>query len=207
MRVGIYGGSFSPPHLGHVRLAETFLSSLELDKLIIIPAGTPPHKMIDGGANGAERIEMCRAAFSGISENVVISDYEAYRTDPCYTVDTLRHFSGKDELFMLCGSDMFLTLDRWRDPEGIFSLCTVVCGTRADDEDTRNALEDAKKRYLEVYGKDTVIMNFDPIEVSSTEVRASLKCGVRPDTIGDEVFDIIKRLGLYGYRGESSEKF
>ena len=52
MRVGIYGGSFSPPHLGHVRLAEEFLSQLQLDRLIVIPAGVPPHKMIDGGADG-----------------------------------------------------------------------------------------------------------------------------------------------------------
>ncbi len=202
MRIGIYGGSFSPPHAGHVKLAERFLEVMELDRLIIIPAGNPPHKKIDGGADGGMRMEMCTAAFSGISPKVEVSDFEAYRTDPCYTVDTLRHFAGEGELFMLCGSDMFLTLDRWRDPAGIFSLCTVVCGTRVDDAEMRCALEKAKNTYSRRYNAHTVIMDFDPVEVSSTEIRESLDAGVKSESISDGVFDIIRKYGLYGYKKE-----
>jgi len=202
MRVGIYGGSFSPPHKGHERLAEEFLRQMKLDKLIVIPAGTPPHKKIDGSADGAQRLEMCRAAFSGISTKVEISDYEAYRTDPCYTVETLRHFSSEGELFMLCGSDMFLTLDSWRDPEGIFSLCTVVCGARADDAGTRNALEAAQRMYMEKYGVRTVIMDFVPVDVSSTQIRKALGAGEKPDHIADEVHEVIRKYGLYGCEKE-----
>ena len=202
MRVGIYGGSFSPPHLGHVRLAEEFLSQLKLDKLLVIPAGIPPHKIIDGGADAVARLEMCRAAFPDISPRIEVSDFEVYRTDPCYTVDTLRHFSGEDELFMLCGSDMFLTLDSWRDPAGIFSLCTVVCGTRVDDTEIRDALLAKAETYHESFGAHTVIMDFVPVEVSSTDIRDSLANGEKPDYISDAVFEVIRHSGLYGYKKE-----
>lgn len=198
MKIGIYGGSFSPPHLGHVHLAQRFLSEMRLDRLIVIPAGNPPHKKLDDGVSGELRLEMCKVAFSKLSERVEVSDYEAYRTDPCYTVDTLRHFSCEGELFMLCGSDMFLTLDRWRDPEGIFGLCTVVCGTRTDDAETGKRLADAAASYEIRYGARTVIMDFDPIEVSSTEVREALRMGIHPVGLDEGVYEIIKRYGLYG---------
>ncbi len=203
MRIGIYGGSFSPPHLGHTRLAEEFLRVAELDRLIIMPAGNPPHKRIDGGADANMRLEMCMAAFSGISDKVEVSDYEVFRTDPCYTVDTLRHFFGEGELYMLCGSDMFLTLDRWRDPEGIFSLCTVVCGARVDDDETKNALFTAAENYSERFGAKCIVMDIDPIEVSSTKVRRDIAMGIRPDGISDGVFAIIEKHGLYGYERDA----
>lgn len=200
MRIGIYGGSFSPPHLGHAKLAEEFLGAAELDRLIIIPAGNPPHKMIDSGADPEMRLAMCRAAFAGISDKTEISDYEAYRTDPCYTVDTLRHFSDEGELFMLCGSDMFLTLDSWRDPEGIFSLCTVVCGSRVDDDGVRAELSAKEKTYREKYGARCIVIDIDPVEVSSSGIRKGLGEGIRPEGLCDGVFDIIERYGLYGYK-------
>ena len=203
MRIGIYGGSFSPPHAGHLHLAREFLRQMQLDRLLVIPTGVPPHKKIDGGADGLQRLEMCRAAFSGISPEVEVSDYEARRTDPCYTVDTLRHFSAEGELFMLCGSDMFLTLDRWRDPEGIFSLCTVVCGTRLDDRETRDALLTAAERYREKYGARTFVMDLIPVEISSTEIRDSLCAGNKPECISDDVFEVIRKYGLYGCEKEN----
>ncbi len=199
MKIGIYGGSFSPPHDGHTKLAIHFLESMELDRLIIIPAGNPPHKKIDGGADGAMRLEMCRAAFLPLSEKIEVSDYEADRTDPCYTVDTLRHFAGDGELYMLCGSDMFLTLDTWRLPDEIFRLATVVCGTRVDDGETVAALEAAAEKYCREYGAKTVIMEFDPVEISSTELREKLLKGECPDGLCHGVMDIIRKQGLYGF--------
>lgn len=202
MRIGIYGGSFSPPHTGHISLAEEFIRFAELDRLLVMPAGNPPHKKIDGGADAAARLEMCRAAFSNISPRVEVSEYEAVRTDPCYTVDTLRHFSSEGDLFLLCGSDMFLTLDRWRDPCGIFSLCTVVCGTRVDDVKTRDALATAAESYRKNFGAEVMVMDHSPVEVSSTAVREALGRGEKPQEITDEVFGVIERLGLYGYKKE-----
>lgn len=206
MRVGIYGGSFSPPHAGHVRLAETFLREMRLDRLIVMPAGIPPHKELDGGADAEARYEMCRIAFGGISDRVEISDYEVLRREPCYTVDTLRRFSGEGELFMLCGSDMFLTLEQWREPEKIFALCTVVCGTRVAEARNAEALDGANEKYRRKYGASTVIMDFEPIEVSSTEIRDSLLLGAKPDCICDGVFELIRSRGLYDWgKGKANE--
>lgn len=205
MKIGIYGGSFSPPHKGHEKLAMHFLEAMELDRLIIIPAGNPPHKRIDGGADGAIRLEMCRAAFLPLSDRIEVSDYEAYRTDPCYTVDTLRHFAPEGELFMLCGSDMFLTLDSWRDPAGIFSLATVVCGNRTDDPVVGASLCVKAMEYMKTFGGNVEIMNFEPLEISSTGIRNALAADEKPCGISDSVYEIIVRDGLYGCGGDPHE--
>ena len=202
MKIGIYGGSFSPPHAGHIRLAESFADRMKLDRLLIIPAGVPPHKMIDGGADGQMRYEMCKAAFLPVSPDIEVSDFEVFRTDPCYTVDTLRRFSQEGELYMLCGSDMFLSLEKWRSPEEIFRLAAVVCGTRVDSDETRDALHTAAERYRDVFGARCTVMEFEPIEISSTDVREKLRQGERPAGITDGVFEIIQRHGLYGYGKE-----
>ena len=204
MKIGIYGGSFSPPHKGHAKLAMHFLEAMELDRLIIIPTGNPPHKKIDGGADGAARLEMCRAAFLPLSDKIEVSDYEALRTDPCYTVDTLRHFATEGELYMLCGSDMFLTLGSWRDPQGIFDLATVVCGNRTDDPVTEAQLYVTAVKYMKAYGGNAEIMKFDPVEVSSTAIRAELARGEKPHEITDAVYDLIVENELYGW-GEGTD--
>ncbi len=201
MKIGIYGGSFSPPHLGHMKLARAFLDFAELDRLYVVPAGVPPHKVLNSGADGNARLEMCRAAFLPLSDKISVSDFEVYRTDPCYTVDTLSHFAPEGELYMLCGSDMFLTLDKWRVPERIFELAAVVCGARVDDPKTEFALENAAEKYRRIYGARCSIMEFDPIEISSTAVREELKCGGCPSGITAEVFGLIAELGLYGFDG------
>lgn len=197
-RIGIYGGSFSPPHAGHVKLAEAFLASFRLDRLLVIPSGNPPHKRIDGGADGKSRVDMCRAAFLPLSDKIEVSELEAFRTDPCYTVDTLRHYSSEGELYMLCGSDMFLTLESWREPEEIFRLSTVVGGARIDDSDTATAMNEAADRYRRRFGAVCHVMEFEPIELSSTSIRHELETGKKPEGICDGVFEIIKSRGLYG---------
>lgn len=202
MKIGIYGGSFSPPHAGHMKLAEEFIRRMKLDRLIIVPAGVPPHKRIDGSADGQIRYDMCKAAFLPLSDKVEVSDFEAFRTDPCYTVDTLRHFSSEGELYMLCGSDMFVSLPSWRSPQEIFSLATVVCGARTGGGEGREFLTDAAEVYCDVYDARCVIMEFDPVEVSSTQIRREISLGIKPQALADEVYDIICKNGLYGYRNE-----
>ena len=113
MRVGIYGGTFSPVHNGHVAAAKAFMEQMWLDILYVIPTGTSPHKEMDGEATGADRLEMCRLAFADV-EGVIVSDCEIRRSGKSYTVDTLREFYAPEHrLFLLCGTDMMLTLDTW----------------------------------------------------------------------------------------------
>ena len=126
MRIGIYGGSFSPVHNGHVAAAKAFMEQMWLDLLYIIPAGIPPHKQLKGDVNAWQRLKMCELAFQDV-DGVLISDIEIRREGKSFTVDTLRAFAREEHrLFLLMGTDMLLTLDSWRESEEIFRLCYPV---------------------------------------------------------------------------------
>ena len=126
MRIGIYGGTFSPPHNGHIAAAKAFMEQMWLDLLYIIPAALPPHKEMEVAVSAVDRLQMCRRAFSGM-EGVWVSDLEILRGGKSYTSDTLRELCGADRrLFLLCGTDMILTLDSWHEPEEIFRLSYPV---------------------------------------------------------------------------------
>ena len=198
-RTGIFGGTFSPPHRGHIRAAAAFASEMELDRLLVIPACIPPHKSIDDPGPDL-RLEMTRAAFSdnaGFSIPVEVSDYEIQKSGVSYTVDTLEHFSAADtELFLLCGGDMFESLESWREPERIFSLVSVVGIMREDGtaQDMRNYAE----RYREKYGAKCYVLGERAFEVSSTLLRTMIRRGENTEEyLCPEVRRIIEREGLY----------
>ena len=139
LRVGIYGGTFAPVHIGHVQAAKAFMEQMKLDYLFIIPTALPPHKQIDEGDDPIHRLRMCELAFEGV-EGVVISDVEIKRGGKSYTYDTLVELSRPDtRLFLLCGTDMVLTFDQWYRFEDIFKLCyptyaptcSNICPSRA----------------------------------------------------------------------------
>lgn len=135
-KIGLYGGTFSPPHYGHIRAAESFISGVELDELYVMPANIPPHKMIDAGDDPKIRLEMCRAAFGDIPK-VTVSDYEIEKSGVSYTIDTLEHLTENgEEVYLLCGDDMFLTLESWRRGEDILRTANIVLMRRYDGDDT-----------------------------------------------------------------------
>lgn len=181
MRIGIYGGSFSPVHSGHVAAAKAFMEQMWLDLLYIVPAGIPPHKQIAGGADAWQRLKMCELAFADM-EGVVISDMEIRREGPSYTVDTLRQISRMcDEdsrLFLLMGTDMLLTLDRWVQPEEIFRLSYPVYMRREGNDPILDSRIVAKiGEYQQKYGKVVRRIVGDPVVVSSTQVRRAIAEG------------------------------
>ena len=133
LRVGIYGGAFAPIHIGHVEAAKAFIEQMWLDVLFVVPTGKSPHKEMDTTASDKDRIEMCRRAFEGV-EGVIVSDVEIRRGDTSYSIETLRSFTDDDRrLFMLCGTDMMLTLGEWHDADEIFRLCYPVYIRREED--------------------------------------------------------------------------
>ena len=152
MRIGIYGGSFSPVHNGHVAAAKAFMEQMWLDVLYIIPAGIPPHKQMEGDANAWQRLKMCELAFEGM-DGVLISDLEMRREGKSYTVDTLRHLSDSDRrLFLLCGTDMILTLDQWKDPDEIFRLAYPTYIRREEDAELDEKLVEKITEYRNKLG-------------------------------------------------------
>lgn len=176
-RIGIYGGTFSPPHNGHLAAARAFMEQMWLDILYVIPDALPPHKEMADPVPAADRLEMCRLAFGGM-EGVYVSDMEIRRGGKSYTVDTLRELSGKDRrLFLLCGTDMVLTLDEWREPEEIFRLCYPVYIRREADPSLDGLLIRKIAEYHEKYGKVVRRIVTEPLAVSSSDIRKKLRAG------------------------------
>lgn len=148
-----------------------------LDFLFVIPAAIPPHKEMEYEVSAAHRLEMTRLAFSGI-EGVYVSDMEIARGGKSYTVDTLRELSGDDRrLFLLCGTDMVLTLDEWRSPEEIFRLCYPVYIRRDKDPSLDAPLIAKIAEYRQKYGKVVRKIVTEPVELSSHDVREALAAG------------------------------
>ncbi|MBR2295857.1 MAG: nicotinate (nicotinamide) nucleotide adenylyltransferase, partial [Clostridia bacterium] len=136
MKIGIYGGTFDPPHNGHVNACKSFVNAIQMDKLYVIPTSIPPHKQRESSVSGDDRYEMARLAFSEISDKIELSRIELERSGKSYTADTLRYFKaqGAKEIFLLCGTDMLVTLDEWYDFEYIFRSATIVYIRRESDQ-------------------------------------------------------------------------
>ena len=177
LRIGIYGGTFSPPHKGHIAAAKAFMEQMWLDILYVIPTATPPHKEMEIEVCAKDRLEMCRLAFEEL-DGVCVSDLEIARGGKSYTVETLRELSGEDRrLFFLCGTDMMLTLDRWREPEEIFRLCYPVYIRRDNDRSLDAVIIDKIAQYQRDYGKVVRRIVADPIEISSSQIRQMITNG------------------------------
>ena len=173
-RVGIYGGTFAPPHVGHVEAARAFMKQMRLDYLFVIPAAIPPHKQLDFEVDAFHRLAMCDLAFSGI-DGVIVSDIELRRGGVSYTVDTLRELTAPDtRLFLFCGTDMFLTLDQWYCADEIFKLCYPIYIRRENDQFITNKILKKIGEYTEKYNAVVRRVVTDPIELSSSRVRKTL---------------------------------
>ena len=203
MRIVVYGGSFDPPHLGHLRAAMASSEYFAPDRFLVIPACQPPHKELSGGSPGAgERLEMCRLCFGNIP-NCTVSDLELRRGGKSYTADTisaLREEHPEAEIVLLMGTDMFESLDKWVRAEYIIKNVTV--GVFARDEGELDGIM-AKKAELESgFGARVEIVKTEPFAASSTEIRAALpKRGGTPLLTG-EVYAYIVRNRLYGVRAD-----
>lgn len=196
-KIGLFGGTFSPPHLGHVHAVRTMFKNIPLDKIIVMPTAIPPHKVKISEDTPALRLEMCRAAFGDIP-NVEVSDFEITKGGISYTYETLEYLSRSGrEIHFLCGTDMFLTLGSWKRPEKIFEFAKIVCVSRysADSDE----LERQKIEYKNTFSADVTIIEAEPFEISSTEVRKRIKNGEDlVNFLPEKVIEIIKRENLYG---------
>lgn len=128
LRVGVFGGTFDPPHLGHLCIAQEVAEAAELDRILWIPARRPPHKLDQAITPGPIRAEMVAAAIRG-NPAFELSEVELNRTGVSYTVDTLRHLKEEHpdwELFLLLGADQVAELGAWHQPDEIGRMATVL---------------------------------------------------------------------------------
>jgi len=195
-RVGILGGTFNPPHIGHLICAQEAHEQLDLDVVTLIPVHTPPHKEAGDDPGVEHRIELCRllVAHDG---RLAVSRLEADRPGPSFTVDTLTELHEAhpgDDLIFIVGGDMARSLPSWREPERILELATLAVAEREGVGRT-----DIAETLAPLHGADRVVFFDMPrIDVSSTRVRERVAAG-RPVRylVSDAVERYIATQGLY----------
>ena len=200
MNIGIYGGTFDPPHRGHMEAARAAIAVLGLDKLIFMPAKQPPHKPLSvESAAPEQRLAMTELMADGLllPDVVEVSDLELSREGKSYTVDTLRILRKQypeDRLWLLMGTDMFLSLQTWKEAETIMKLAGIAAFARTES-DSGEMLEIQGNWLSETYGAKVCIVQLPQIrEISSTQARAQ-KSG---EGLWPPVWGYILREGLYG---------
>ena len=191
MRIGVFGGTFDPPHVGHLLVASDAREALNLDRLIFVPTGAQPFKVDRPPvASGQDRVEMLRLAVAD-DANYVVDDAEINRKGLSFTVDTLEHLAGRhagSQLFFLLGQDSLAGFPQWRNPKRILELATLAVVTRSDSPDAgagRNA-------------EGIIMVSTRRIDVSSTEVRERLRGGKSiKGFVPESVERFIDARGLY----------
>lgn len=206
MKIGIFGGTFNPPHKGHTRMVEKMAEELELDKVLIIPNKIPTHKRCDQLADNRDRVNMCKIAFKNprfeISTMEMDRDTDSYTI---YTIEQLRKKYPNDDLYLIIGSDMFLIFHKWYKHKEILEQCTVCVACR-DNDDSIQQLRAYAFEQLGVYmpkldGKNIHISLLDAYEVSSSEIRDRISSERSLYGLVDpEIIEYMETNKLYGYK-------
>ncbi|MBQ6839919.1 MAG: nicotinate (nicotinamide) nucleotide adenylyltransferase [Oscillospiraceae bacterium] len=198
-RIGIYGGTFNPPHIGHIQAAKYARQALKLDKILMIPSCQPPHKELTGGAdNPDQRLEMLRLCLDG-EERIQVCDLELARGGKSYTVDTvlqLRKLYPDAELVLCMGSDMFGIFHQWKDHITILenaSLAVFCRGIKGEGE-----IISREKASLEQDGAKVYVVENPVVSISSTDLRRLLAFRCADPFLDPAVKEYICENGLYG---------
>jgi len=196
-RIGILGGSFNPPHLGHLVCASEAAAQLDLDRVLLTPVAAPPHKRAEHDPGPEQRLALCRLAVDG-DERLGICDLEVRRGGPSYTVDTLRELherSPEDHLTFIVGGDIALGLPAWREPEAVLGLARLAVAERSGA-----GRGDVVQRLAEAFPEAPAPLFFDMprMDISSSQIRRRVAQG-RPIRylVPDPVAEQIARERLY----------
>jgi nicotinate-nucleotide adenylyltransferase len=205
LRLGLLGGTFNPPHIGHLICAQEALLAFGLERVLLVPAGVPPHKRVEGDPGPEQRVAMCEAAVAG-DERLAVSRADVDRDGPAYTVELLRALraaSPGDEHFFIVGGDMAHSLPTWREPEDVLSLAMLAVAEREGV-----ARDDIAERLAGLRGAAERVAFFamPRIDVSSSLIRRRVAAGLPVRyLVPDAVADHIGRHGLYAaYPGASA---
>ena len=204
MKIGVYGGTYNPPHLGHLAAAKAVFEMLELDQLWLIPAGTPPHKTMPAGSpTSDQRLEMTRLAAEqlGLGDRVKVLDLEISRGGKSFTSDTIAELKGanrEDEFWLLMGTDMFMTFQAWHEPETILQNTGIAAFGRTE-EDSEELFSIQREYLMKQYPGARIFTLTIPgvIDISSTELREMLQKGEGGNLLAPAVYGYILRNGLY----------
>ena len=199
-KIGLYGGSFNPPHFGHVIAVKETRRSLKLDRVLVMPAAVPPHKAMGMEVTPEQRLEMTRLAFAAVPFAEVRDD-ELKRSGPSYTADTvaaLREEFPDARFYLITGADMFLTIQNWWHADEIFASCTIVGLSRSEGETPE--LKEHAVWLGHRYGAYAEVVENPVVEISSTQLREALhrrELGELNKFLPPPVADYIEKEGLY----------
>ena len=203
-RIGIYGGTFNPPHIGHIQAAKQAVSLLGLSKLLLVPAYAPPHKsaLPSNSPTPRQRLEMLRIAAAD-SPKIEVSDLELTREGISYSFETvaqLRRVYPEAELVLFVGTDMFLSFDTWKNPEEILKNAAIGVFYRGEKGERSDIQE--KKAELEARGARVYLVQNDVIPISSTQMRRLLAFRCAGEFLPEGVLDYVREHRLYDTRAD-----
>ena len=200
-RIGIYGGTFNPPHIGHIQAARQAVDALGLTRLLVIPDRIAPHKAMPGNSAAPEqRLDMLRIAFAG-DDRIEVSELELNREGPSYTFETILQLKDaypEAELVLLMGTDMFLSFHTWKNPQII--LENAALGVFYRGEKGEAAAIEAKKAEMEAEGARIRLVKNRVIQISSTQMRRLLAFRCAGEMLPDGVLEYIREHYLYDTR-------
>lgn len=174
MKIALFGGTFNPVHNGHIKLIDTVNKLYNFDKIIVMPTKTPPHKICKDLADSNDRLNMCKLAFSGY-DKIFVSDYEIKNTQKSFTYLTIEYLKRKYEdieIYLIIGSDMFLSFETWKNFKYILKNVSIITAAR-DNIEYNEMLK--YKNILSKFGADCEVINIKPYIVSSTQIREAIK--------------------------------
>ncbi|PWI57191.1 nicotinate-nucleotide adenylyltransferase [Sulfoacidibacillus thermotolerans] len=196
MRIGLFGGTFDPPHVGHLMIAQIASEAAQLDRVDFIPAAMPPHKLFQVMTDASVRLEMVRLAVTDFAD-FDVNPLECERPGPSYTVDTVRAYRERypqDELFLLLGEDMYNDFAQWKDAALIAKEVTLIVAPRPEQ-----SMQDMKRESPKHISNVKVIhLEMPALDLSSSWLRKRLVAGLRVDPLlPREVAKWIAKTGVY----------
>lgn len=198
-RMAIFGGTFDPIHIGHLYIASRALYDLDIDEVVFMPSGNPPHKNNSNITDAYLRYEMVKMAVK-YESRFKVSSFEVNKKEPCYTYETLEAIKRKEpdrELYFLSGADCLMELDTWKRVDRIFKSCTLVVFNRPGYG--KNEISEQKSVIERRYGTKIIFLDIPLIDISSTEIRNAIRKGENPGCLLPEaVWNTIKEMNLYG---------
>lgn len=194
-KIGLFGGTFNPPHIGHLLIAKRIKNEFNLDKIIFIPAYHPPHKKPYDIIDAKHRLNMIEMLIKN-EHNFVVSDFEIKKHSVSYTIDTIKHFINyftKQELFFIVGSDNFYYIESWKDYKNLLYMVNFIIYIRQGF--TRKKILDKHKNII----NEKIFWSLqNNIDISSSEIRLKIRNGKNcKKDVGEKVWDYIIKNNLY----------
>ncbi len=194
-KTGLFGGTFNPPHIGHLLIAKNITEEFNLDKIIFIPANIPPHKQSEHIIDAKHRMNMVKLLIES-EPDFIVSDFEIKKADISYTIDTIKYFKSEladEELYFIVGSDNFFYIETWKDYKNLINIINFILYTR------RNFTKDKiLEKHRKIINEKIFWAKSQMLDISASEIRIKIRNGENcKEDVGEKVWEYIVKNNLY----------